>query len=214
MLSRLLRFLMPKEERFIDYFAAHGERIQAAAQALIALMAAPVDERHARVVDLKRIEKEADQIGRQTVIGLHRAFITPFDRSDILALSNALDDAVDLIEEVAIQSELYQLAEFDGFMVQLSDHIRRCAEKVCELIPLLNDINRNAGKINSLCETISGIEGEADDVLRLALQKLVADRPETIAFFARKEVYELLEAVTDRCDDVADVIEGIMLDHV
>lgn len=214
MLSRLIRSLMPKEERFIEHFVAHGGRIKAAAEALAALMAAPVSERAARVADLKRIEKEADQIGRQTVIGLHRAFITPFDRSDILALSNALDDAVDLIEEVGIQADLYQLTEFDGFMTQLSDRILRCAEKVCELIPLLNDINKNATRINGLCESISSVEGEADDILRQALQKLVADRPDTIQFFGRKEVYELLEAVTDRCDDVADVIEGIMLDHV
>lgn len=214
MLSRLLRALMPKEERFLDQFRNHAGHILSAAEALNALMAAPAEERPARIADLKRIEKEADQIGRQTVVGLHRAFITPFDRSDILALSNALDDAVDLIEEVAIQAELYQLAEFDGFMVQLTGHILRCAQKVCQLIPLLDDISRNATQINGLCESISAVEGEADDVLRAALQKLVAERPETIAFFARKEVYELLEAVTDRCDDVADVIEGIMLDHV
>ncbi|HVI51347.1 MAG TPA: DUF47 family protein [Candidatus Sulfotelmatobacter sp.] len=214
MLSRLLRSLMPKEERFLDQFQAHAGCILTAAEALQTLMSAPAADRPARVADLKRIEKEADQIGRQTVIGLHRAFITPFDRSDILALSNALDDAVDLIEEVAILAELYQLAEFDGFMTQLSGHILRCAQKVCQLIPLLEDISRNAGQINGLCESISSVEGEADDALRAALQQLVADRPETIAFFARKEVYELLEAVTDRCDDVADVIEGIMLDHV
>lgn len=214
MLSRLLRSLMPKEERFIEQFSAHADRIKAAAEALSALMVAPAAERVSRVAELKRIEKEADQIGRQTVIGLHRAFITPFDRSDILALSNALDDTVDLIEEVGMQTELYGLESFDGFMVELTRHIQRCAAKVCELIPLLDDINKNATQINGLCESISAIEGEADAVLRQALQQLVADKPETITFFARKEVYELLETVTDRCDDVADVIEGIMLDHV
>lgn len=214
MLSRLLRSLMPKEERFLEQFSAHADRIQAAAEVLSALMVAPAAERVSRVAELKRIEKEADQIGRRTVIGLHRAFITPFDRSDILALSNALDDAVDLIEEVGSQTELYGLESFDGFMVELSRHILRCAEKVCELIPLLEDVSRNAARINALCESISAVEGEADAVLRQALQQLVTDRPETVPFFARKEVYELLEAVTDRCDDVADVIEGIMLDQV
>lgn len=214
MLSRLLRSLMPKEERFIELFIEHSACIKSAADALTALMAAPLSERPARLAEVQRIESEADQIGHQTVIGLHRAFITPFDRSDILALSNALDDAVDLIEDVALQADLYQLESFDRFMVELGNLIQRCAAKVCELIPLLDDINKNANLINSLCETISDIEGEADEVLRSALKQLVADKPETVAFFARKEVYELLEAVTDRCDDVADVIEGIMLDHV
>jgi len=213
MLSRLLRSLMPKEERFIELFIEHSACIKSAADALTALMAAPLSERPARLAEVQRIESEADQIGHQTVIGLHRAFITPFDRSDILALSNALDDAVDLIEDVALQADLYQLESFDRFMVELGNLIQRCAAKVCDLIPLLDEINKNANLI-SLCETISDIEGEADEVLRSALKQLVADKPETVAFFARKEVYELLEAVTDRCDDVADVIEGIMLDHV
>ncbi len=214
MLIRLIRALMPKEERFLAHFVDHSGKIVAAAEALSALMTAPPDERPQRVKDLKRIENEADAIGRQTIIGLHRAFITPFDRSDILALSNALDDAVDLIEEVAVHAELYRLEAFDDHMTALAGMIGRCAARVAEVIPLLEDISRNAARINGLCEDISRIEGEADEALRRALHQLVGERPETITFFGRKEVYELLEAVTDRCDDVADVIEGILLDHV
>jgi uncharacterized protein Yka (UPF0111/DUF47 family) len=85
---------------------------------------------------------------------------------------------------------------------------------VAEVMPLLKDLSRNAARINELCEQISTIEGRADDVLRAGISDLVAQRADAITFFGRKEVYELLEEVTDSCDDVADVIQGLVLDHV
>jgi hypothetical protein len=214
MFMRLIRSLMPREQGFVEQFVAHSGQIVAAADALVALMEAGPNDRAARVSELSAIESRADDIARETVVGLHRAFITPFDRSDIHALSHALDDTVDLIEEVALHAEMYRVTEWDGHMKAMAGMIQRCAKMVAEVIPLLNDIAKNAEAIRTMCETVSRIEGEADDVLRRALTDLVEQSPDTITFFGRKEVYELLEAVTDRCDDVADVVEGIVLDHV
>jgi predicted phosphate transport protein (TIGR00153 family) len=211
---RLLRFLMPKEEKFIDLFEAHSKLIVAAADALAAMMAADQKDRAARGREVSAIEIEADNITKQTIIALHRAFITPFDRSDIHALSKALDDAVDLIESVVLGAELYRVEEFDQHMRDLTAMIQQVGRLVAEVMPLLHNLSRNAMRINSLCEQISKLEGRADEVLRKAMSDLVAARPDTITFFGRKEVYELLEAVTDSCDDVADVIEGLVLDHV
>jgi len=211
---RLLRFLMPKEEKFIDLFAEHSKLIVAAADALAAMMAADQQDRPARAREVSAFEEEADQITRQTIVALHRAFITPFDRSDILALSKALDDAVDLIEGVVQGAKLYQVVEFDQPMREMGGMIQEISHLVAEVIPLLHNLSRNAAKINHLCERISKIEDEADVVLRLALTQLVEQRPDTITFFGRKEVYELLEEVTDSCDDVAGIIQGLLLDHV
>jgi predicted phosphate transport protein (TIGR00153 family) len=211
---RLFRFLMPKEEKFVDHFVAHSAVIVAAADALAAMMAADQKDRPARAREVSEFELQADVIGRQTLVALHRAFITPFDRSDILALSKALDDAVDLIEEVVLGAQLYQVTEFDSHMRGLAAMIQEVSRLVAEVMPLLHDITRNALRINALCEQIAKLEGQADIVLREAISDLVAQRPDAIAFFGRKEVYELLEAVTDSCDDVADVIEGLVLDHL
>jgi predicted phosphate transport protein (TIGR00153 family) len=214
MFMRFFRSLMPKEERFVEYFIAHSDRIVAAADALAAMMAANEQDRPARGKEVCDIESQADVIARQTIIGLHRAFITPFDRSDIHSLSNSLDDAVDQIEEVVLHAELYKVVEFDPRMRELTAMIQTAARLVAEAMPMLHDITGNAERIRSLCERVSKIEGDADLVLHHALSELVALNPDTITFFGRKEVYELLESVTDSCDDVADVIEGIVLDHV
>jgi len=214
MLMKFFRSLMPKEERFVERFVAHSGFIVAAADALAAMMSVDAGSRQARADEIFAIESEADVVARQTVHALHRAFITPFDRSDILTLSKTLDDAVDFIEEVALGAALYQVEEFDRHMRAMATMIQEQARMVMELMPLLDDITGSAERIRGLCDKISKIESQADAVLREALSEMVAARPDTVTFFGRKEVYELLEAVTDRCDDVADLVEGIVLDHV
>lgn len=214
MALKFIRALMPKEERFVEQFSAHAGRMVAAAQALAVMMTAPTEEREARFNDVADIERQADVIARETVIALHRAFITPFDRSDIHALISAQDDALDLVEEVAQRAILYRVELNDPHMLELAEMIDKAARLLVECFPLLVDINRNAERINGLCQQVGRIENEADTVLRRALSDLIERRPDVTVFLGCKEVYELLESVTDRCDDVADLIEGIVLDHV
>ncbi|MBF0335691.1 MAG: DUF47 domain-containing protein [Alphaproteobacteria bacterium] len=213
MVLRLFRALMPKEERFLGHFTDHAGCIVEAADALAMMMANPQDrERHFK--EVCAIEGRADVITRNTVVALHRAFITPFDRSDILALTNSLDDAVDLIEEVVQHAALYGVSEFDPRMREFTGMIRDAAGLLARIIPLLENITRNADEITRLCDEVGGIEGKADQLLRQALRELIDAKPDPITFMGHKEVYERLETVTDRCNDVADVIEGIVLDHV
>lgn len=209
-----IRTLMPKEERFVAQFAAHAERLVAASEALTSMMQAPANEREARFEEVCTIESQADAVARETLVSLHRAFITPFDRSDIHALSTALDDTVDLIEDVGRHALLYRIERFSPRMLELAGLIEAGAKLLAETMPLLSNVNANAERINGYCEKVGFIESDADRVLHRALSELIAERPETIEFLGRKEVYEMLEAVTDRCDDVADLIEGILLDHV
>jgi predicted phosphate transport protein (TIGR00153 family) len=214
MALKFIRSLMPREERFVANFTAHADRLVAASGALIAMMEASPADREARFADVRAIENQADTIARETLVALHRAFITPFDRSDIHALITAQDDTVDLIEDVGQHALLYKIDNFSPRMVELAVLIQDGARLLAEAIPLLTDVNRNVGRINVLCEKVGRIESDADKVLHQGLSELIAEQPETITFLGRKEVYEMLEAVTDRCDDVADLIEGILLDHV
>lgn len=214
MLLRLFRYLMPKEERFIELFAAQAERLVAAAEALEAVLQAGPTDRPAQVKRLGQIESDADSIAKDATRALHRAFITPFDRSDILALVNALDDAIDLMDEVPGHAQLYGISVTDPATLGFTKLIRQQATLLAELMPLVGAIGRNAERITKLCHEVSEVETAADTVLRQAMQSLIAEAPPMIQFLGRRELYELLEKVTDRCDDVADLVEGIILDQV
>lgn len=210
----LFRALMPKEERFVEHFTELSGRLVAASDALAAMMAAGPEDRPARIADLSTVESEADAVTRETILALHRAFITPFDRSDIHALVNALDDAVDLMEEVAEHVTLYKITVFDSYTHDFAAEIQKAARILAEVMPLLSNITRNAERVNGLCDQVGRIESQADRILRSALSELIGQGPDVITFLGRKEMYELLEKATDRCANVADIIESIVLDHV
>ena len=214
MLTRLIRALLPREEPFIAHFIAHANCMVASARALTAMLNALPSDRDAHFRDVCRLEKEADTITRETLLGLHRAFLTPIDRSSIHALITTQDDVIDLIEDVAQRSILYSLKEYGPIMLTFSGQIEDAAMLLAEVIPLMTDISRNAETITAVCEKVSHIEGEADRTLREALSGLFSNERDPIALIARKEIYELMETVTDRLDDVGDLIEGIVLDHV
>lgn len=214
MFMRLIRSLMPREEPFVAHFVEHAACLVKAAEALKVMMTADASAREACFTNVCAIEGQADAIARETMVTLHRAFMTPFDRSGIHSFVTAQDDAVDLIEDVAQRAILYRIAEYDPFMLELAGQIGECANLLAEAIPMLKDISGNAEHINALCERVGKIESDADATLRRALSELFRDPPDTITLMARKEIYELLETVTDRCDDVADLIDGIVLDNV
>jgi len=213
LLLRAIRSMMPKEERVIEQFVEQARHIVSAADALEAVMLAEPQERSDRTAALKRIEKDADRVAKEAGRGLHRTFITPFDRSEIQALINALDDCIDLMDAVPRHAALYGIDSFDTPMRRMAGIIRRQAALLMEVMPLLTSITTNADRILQICSQISDLEDEADEILRDSLKALIAERPEMITFLGRREVYELLEAVTDRCDDVGDLIEGITLDQ-
>lgn len=214
MFTRLIRALLPREEPFIAHFSAHARCMVSGARALTAMMNASESDRDARFQDVCRIESEADAITRETLLGLHRAFLTPFDRSSIYSLITAQDDVLDMIEDVAQRAIMYGVQDYCPIMLGFAQQIEDGAILLSEIIPLLSDISRNADEITSVCEKVSRIESEADRALRAALSDLFKNQRDPIVLIARKEIYELLETVTDRMDDVGDLIEGIVLDHV
>jgi len=213
MLLRLFKSLMPREERFVDLFAAHALKVQEAARALEDLMADGADmaQEYRRICT---VEGEADVITRDTLQALHRSFITPFDRDQIHRLITAMDNTVDGIEDVAQRVDVYGVRDFSPDMRDFAAGISACAALLAEAIPMMRQINRNAETINRVCEEIGRQESLADQRQRDGLRALFAVERDPVRLIARKEIYQRLEKVTDRFDDVANVIETIVIEQV
>lgn len=213
MLLRLFRTLMPREEKFIDHFCEHSERIMDAATALHDLLSAGGD-RQAAFERVLAAEHAADQITKTTLQAIHRTFITPFDRSDIHALITSMDDTIDFIEEAAQRIMIYNITEFTPEMRQMADAAVKCAKLLCEGVPLLGSINKNLKHLQRMSVEISRIEGETDALMRACLSQLNAGEHDPKRFVILKEIYELLEEIVDHCDDVTNVIDGIVIEQV
>lgn len=207
------RALLPREEKFVEHFQEHATHIVAAAESLRSVLAGTVPFESA----LKTIcehEGAADAITKTTIEAIHRTFITPFDRVDIHDLITAQDDAIDLIEEIAQRIAIYEMKSFTPQMLKLADIAHDCARQICQALPLLDAVTRNAARLRELALRISALEGQGDATLREGLARLMHGRGDAIDVITCKEIYELLEDVIDRCQDVSDVIQGIVIEHV
>jgi len=217
MALHLFRRLMPAQTSFTALFRRQASAIVAAAEALRSLIenAADID---AHVARIRQLEAEADEAAREVFTAANRTFYAPIDREDILELGHDLDDVVDLIEDLAKAIQLFQLREFPHEVRMMADAVVRCAAAIEKAVPLLDSIEREYRTIFELCEQIGRIEGEADDCFDAGLSSLHkrvrAGALDTLDYIDRKEVYELLEAVVDKCDDVGDALEAITAKHV
>src|ERR1700712_3332905 len=212
MLMRLFRSIMPQDVGFIDKFSAHSQLIVPAAEAFRALMSDDGRaEEHA--AEISRLEDLADQITRDTVRAIHRTFVTPFDRSQILDLITALDDTIDLMKETGRRMLRYGVG-FTPEMQGMADCAVRAAIEIRDAMPLLNAIDRNAASLGVMSVAVRRIEGEADDLLDRGLRVLFAGDTSPGHKLTVEKVYDLVEAVVDRCEDVVDVIDGIVVEQV
>lgn len=214
-MMRWFHALMPKEERFFHLFARHAEAVLGGARALRAMMEGGGEiERNCRLV-MDR-EHEADDVTREVLIAVHRTFITPFDRGSIRDLITSMDNAIDQMQKTAKTVILFDVNAFTPEMKQMGDAIVKSAELTKEAVPLLRSISVEAGRISALTEQISQIEGEADELHDVGLKALfqASLNSNSMAFFVGHEVYDHLEKVVDRFDDVANVMHGIVIEHV
>jgi hypothetical protein len=143
---------------------------------------------------------------------LHQTFITPLDREEIHQLITRMDDILDLMEDVSHCVFLYDLRAVTDEAKRLADICVACAEKVKSAVSMLSNM-KNSEAITKVCGEIDRLETDADQVLRSGLAKLFHNEPDTRELIKMKEIYELLETVTDRCEDVANIIEGIVLEN-
>jgi predicted phosphate transport protein (TIGR00153 family) len=209
------RSLMPKEERFFELFARHSETLVAGAQALRSML----DGGEAIPTGFKDVmdrEHEADTITRDVLIAIRRTFITPFDRGNIKDLITSMDNAIDQMQKTAKTITLFDVTTFSTEMKDMADLIVRCAVLVREATPLLRSISSEAGRLSAITEQISALEGRADEMHDAGLKTLYRTNVNTnaMAFVVGSEVYDHLEKVVDRFDDVANEIHGIVIDHV
>ncbi len=206
---------MPQEGRFFELFNAHAQQVVDGGQALVSLMASLVDSprealAHAQAIDL--FESKADKITSDTLALIHTSFITPFDRDEIHKLTNGLDDILDTIQDVAESLTLYDIRRVTPEARQLADLCLSCCLRVRTVVGLLDSMN-NATGIMKTCAEIHQLESDADRVLRTAMSRLFRDEADVRQVIKLKVAYELLEAVTDRCETVAGIIEAIVLEN-
>ena len=166
---------------------------------------------------IRAIEMAADSVARDIFIGANRTFNAPIDREDILVLAHVLDDAVDLIEDTAKGIQRYGVRDFPAEMRAMANAVVEAAGVLQKVMPFLDSVARDHRTISALCEQVGQIEGRADESFDLGLTRLRAQlragEVDTIGYIDRKELYELIENVVDKCDDVANAVQSITAKH-
>jgi predicted phosphate transport protein (TIGR00153 family) len=203
--------LMPTEGKFFDLFIQHADLCVKGGKEMVELMT-NFNDLEIRVHAIESIEKQADKITHETLESLHKTFITPLDRDDIHQLITRMDDILDLMEDVAQTISLYDIKAITPEAKRLAELCLSCTERVKAAVELLHNMD-NARQILGICEEIDRFESEADHVMRAAMSKLFRDEPDVRNLIKLKAIYELLETVTDRCEDVANIIEGIIVEN-
>ncbi len=206
---------MPREGKFFDLFNSHAEQVVLGSKALVDLLTVfnGSDEEAAKQCNLVDVaEKTGDKIARETMLELHKSFITPLEREEIHQLVNNLDGILDLMQDAAHTIKLYDIRHITPEAIKLSQIGMECAERVRAAVALLPSMN-NGPQILKLCGEIGDLESEADSEMRGAMSRLFREEPDVRELIKYKAIYELLETVTDCCEDVADVIEGIVLEN-
>ncbi len=211
---RWFQALLPRDDRFFELFAAHSHIVVAGAHGLRALLEGGdgVPKYYRVVMDR---EHDADDVTREILVAVRRSFITPVDRGAIKDLITAMDDTIDQMQKTAKAVMLFDIRSFTLEMKEMGDAVVKCALLVEEAVPLLRSISEEAGRINALTEQISQIEGRADDLHDIGVKALFERHGrDPMGFITGTEVYDHLEKVVDRFDDVANELQGVVIEHV
>jgi uncharacterized protein Yka (UPF0111/DUF47 family)/8-oxo-dGTP pyrophosphatase MutT (NUDIX family) len=209
-----IRAIMPKEDRFFDMFERHAQILVAGADAM-AKMLDGGEEIAASCKNIAAHENAADDVTRDVLVAVRRSFITPFDRSAITALTSSMDNAIDEMWQTAKAITLYEVSSFEPQMKEMAGLAAQAARLVLEAIPLMRNVGRNAGRLHEITEAIVLLEGRADELHDSGLKVMFKQHGEgqAMAFLIGREVYRHLERVLDGFEDVADEIQGIVIDH-
>ena len=200
--------LIPREEKFFDDFVALAEQIRKGA-ALLDEMMAPTKPIWDKADEIKEIEHKCDYITHEVIQRLHRTFVTPLDREDIHTLARTLDDVMDAIDASAAVVRLYQIDVVRADARELARLVSLSSEQV---VTAMKALQRSSGISESVVE-INRLENEADRVHQNALRRLFEEERDPIVVIKWKEILDFLEVATDRCEDVANVLEGVVVKH-
>ncbi len=211
---RLFSRLMPREGRFFTLFDQHAAFVVQGSEALVELLKNFDNNgnRAARVAHILELEHSADRVTRETVSLLHQTFVTPLDRDDIHRLISRMDDVLDLIQDVTEALQLYDIQQLTPEALQLAELLNQCCSRMQQAVKHLAKLDDSA-RILKLCNEIDSLESQADTVMRTAISKLFREESDVRQLIKLETVYQLLEAATDQCEDVANIIEGVVLEH-
>jgi predicted phosphate transport protein (TIGR00153 family) len=206
------RALMPKEGRFFELFIRHAQVTLAGAEALRALLKGGDVQQCCR--EITKRENEADEITRAVLTALRRTFITPLDRGDIKDLITSMDDAIDQMNQTAKVITLFELRSFERPMQDMGEIIVRAAELTVDAVPLLASLGKQSSRLHGMTEEIIRLEEQADQLHDQGRKELFLEQKDAIAFVIGTEVYNHLEMVVDRFEDVANEISAIVIENV
>jgi predicted phosphate transport protein (TIGR00153 family) len=203
--------ILPKEVGFFDQFEKHADRIVEGARLFEALLG-DLENSGPKAKRIKEIEHEADVITHDTVEMLHKTFITPFDRNDMYRLIGRMDDILDAIESSAERISLYDITEPKADAQSLAKVLYQATEQVRVAVKCLRQLKKESPKILEACVECNRLENEGDAILRQGLARLFREEEDPLVVIKWKEIFETMEYAADRCEDAANVIEGLVLE--
>ena len=214
-MMRWFRAFLPKEERFFDLFDRHAQTVIQGAIALQGMLNGG-EETPVYCQRIDQFEHDADNITREVLIAVRRTFITPFDRGDIKNLITAMDNAIDQMQQTAKAVMLFEVRVFEPPMREMGGLLVECANLVGRALPLMQAIGQNVTMITAITEELTKLEGRVDDLQDIGLKELFLKHRDGNAmdFFVGVEIYDHLEKVADRFDDVANEISSIVIEQV
>ena len=209
--------LMPRDGNFFELFNEHGAKIVEGSRAFMAMIENYADaaQREKYADEVGAAERQADRVTAEVNRLLHKTFITPIDREQIHGLINAMDDILDLLQDATETMSLYDVRAMTDDILRLGNLSAKCCERVQHAVSLLPRISDHATAEAAIktCEEIDKLESDADRVMRAAMSKLFREQEDVRELIKLKAIYEQLESITDRCEDVANLIEGIVLEN-
>ncbi|MBA7691272.1 hypothetical protein ES703_99815 [subsurface metagenome] len=205
-----MRFpFIPREEKFFDLFEESARNLLRGA-GLLAELIGKWENIEEKVREISELEHHGDNITHRIIAQLHATFVTPIDREDIAQLAERMDDVMDFIEGAAVAMLIYEVKRPTERAQELADILVRTTSEVSAALPRLRRRNQ-LNKIPEHCIEINRLENEADRVVRAALTELFHDQVDLADVIKWREIYEHMETATDRCEDIANVLEGVMI---
>lgn len=197
-----------KKDIFFEYFVLVAKNLQLASQVFKEEMN-HLSDTEEFALQLKTVESMGDQYTHEIILALNKTFITPLEREDILGLTLKLDDVLDILEACAWSFDLYNIKEADDYMKLFAKNIEMCIQEVVYAVNFL--VEKKLKEMTKHTHKINDLENVADDLLRDSLKTLFSTCSDPIEIIKRKEVYGMMEAVSDACEDVANILEGLIM---
>jgi predicted phosphate transport protein (TIGR00153 family) len=203
---------LTRDDVFFNAFDTHAAKSVEASKLLVEMLA-DISKAPKLSKRIKDLEHEADKITHDCVAALHQTWITPLDREEIHALISRLDDVLDSIEAASERVILFEISEVTPEVKDLAQAVVASCEAMHSAVQSLRDINKQSKKILALCVEINKHENTADLAYRTAVAKLFKPGNDPLLVMKWRDIYDHLETATDQCEDVANIIEGVVLEH-